>query len=56
MRFVFKALSGVWNAVRPKTQKDRIEEYLSQSTDLVDLERRQKQLQWTSNPNLKGWI
>ena len=33
------------------------EYYLSQATDLVDLERRQKQLLYGNvNPNLKGWI
>ena len=33
------------------------ERYLSQATDLVDLERRQKQLLYGNvNPNLKGWI
>mgnify|MGYP003115650401 CR=1 FL=1 len=56
MRYVFKTLSGIWNAVRPKTEAERIEEYLSKSTDLVDLERRQKQLKWSTNPNLRGWV
>ena len=36
---------------------DPIETYLANSTDLVDLERRQKALVYgTVNPNLKGWI
>lgn len=56
MRYVFKTLSGIWNSIRPKTEAERIEEYLSKSADLVDLERRQKQLKWSTNPNLKGWV
>jgi len=36
---------------------DPIETYLANSTDLADLENRQKQLVYgTVNPNLKGWI
>lgn len=52
MRYLKKVLS----LIKPKTQQQRIEEYLSQSTDLVDLERRQRQLTYGINPNLKGWV
>ena len=34
-----------------------VERYLSQSTDLVDLERRQRELMRPkTNQNLKGWV
>lgn len=52
MRYVKKVLS----LIKPKTQQQRIEEYLSKSTDLIDLERRQRQLTYGINPNLKGWV
>ena len=45
-------LKFIWN-LRPKSQKELREEWLACSHDLVELERRQKQL---INPNLKGWI
>lgn len=46
-------LSKVWNKIRPKTQLELQDEYLSQATDLADLERRMRYLQ---NHNLKGWV
>lgn len=35
-------------------QRRMEEEFLADATDLVDLERRQRQLQ--RNDNLKGWV
>jgi len=46
-------LKDLWFYIRPKTEKEMVEEWLAKSTDLVDLERRQKIL---LNPNLKGWV
>ena len=49
-------LKFIWN-LRPKSQKELREEWLASSHDLVELERRQKQLLYGQvNPNLKGWI
>ena len=45
-------LKYIWS-LRPKSQQKLREEWLASSHDLVELERRQKQL---INPNLKGWI
>ena len=45
-------LKYIWN-LRPKSQQKLREEWLASSHDLVELERRQKQL---LNPNLKVWI
>lgn len=50
--FVAKLFSWPWQGFM--TAEER---YLSQSTDLADLERRQKQLRYgTTNPNLSGWV
>lgn len=38
-------LSKLWNKVRPRTQREIEDHYLSLATDLADLERRQKNLQ-----------
>lgn len=38
-------LKKIWNVIRPKTDRELIEEYLAQSVDMVDLERRQKKIQ-----------
>lgn len=46
-------LSKVWNKIRPKTERELQDEYLSQSADLADLERRIKYLE---NHNLRGWL
>lgn len=32
----------IWNAIRPKTQREIEDEYLSKAVDLADLERRMK--------------
>ena len=51
MKWFKKLFTFGWEFQRPQ------ERYLSQATDLVDLERRQKQLlHGNVNPNLKGWI
>lgn len=47
-----KLVTKIWNAIRPKTQKEIEAEYLSNSTDHADLERRIKKLE---NSNLSGW-
>lgn len=52
MRFV----KAIFKYFRPKSEREMIEDYLSRSTDLVDLERRQRQLTYGINPNLKGWV
>ena len=44
-----------------KTNRQLIDEYLSDSSDLVDLERRMRQIDrgqapWHVNSNLKGWV
>lgn len=46
-----------------KTDRDVAHEYLGAATDLVDLERRQRQIdrgqapwQTNANNNLKGWV
>ena len=50
-------LNKVWDYIRPKSEREREEQYLAQSVDLVDLERRQKVLQNKhTNPNLSGWV
>ena len=43
----------ILNFFRPRSIKELEEEWLAESPNLVELERRQKQL---INPNLKGWI
>ena len=50
---MMKFLKDAWFWIRPKTEREMVEEWLANSTDLVDLERRQKIL---LNPNLKGWV
>jgi hypothetical protein len=46
------------NLLKCETAYDRMrrerDEYLAQSTDLVDLERRMRQID--RNENLKGWV
>lgn len=37
-----------------KSEQQRIEEYLAKSTDLVDLERRQRQLQFGKTDHFIG--
>ena len=37
-------MKKIWDFIRPKTEKERIEEYLSQSVDHVDLEQRMKEI------------
>ncbi len=50
-KFFKKLFTFGWEHQTPQ------EYYLSQATDLVDLERRQKELVYGHvNPNLKGWI
>lgn len=48
-----KLLSKLWNMIRPLTQREEEEKYLSEAKDLADLERRMKRLQ---NSNLSGWV
>ena len=40
----------LWNRIRPKSQRELQDEYLADSVDLTDLERRLKKLGY--NPNL----
>lgn len=57
-------LNRIVDLLRSSTStKSAEEEWLAQSTDLVDLERRQKMLtrgtapfQVQANSNLKGWV
>lgn len=50
-------LNKFWNYIRPKSEREREELYLSQSKDLADLERRQRLLQNKhTNPNLHNWV
>jgi hypothetical protein len=46
---VMKLLKSIWNNIRFKTQQEREHEWLAQSKDLVDLERRQRILQNNMN-------
>ena len=43
----------IWKHIKPKTEAERIEAYLSEASDMADLERRLKKLQ---NVNLNGWV
>lgn len=50
-------LSKIWNYIRPKSEREREEQYLAESVDLVDLERRQQILaRKHTNPNLHNWV
>ena len=40
-----KKIKKIWNAIRPKSRIDREYDYLAQSTDICDLERRLRALQ-----------
>ena len=49
------------NLFKVETPYDRVrkmhEDYLADASDLIDLERRQRELdRMERNPNLKGWI
>lgn len=46
-------LKRIWNFIKPKSQSQVEHEWLAQSHDLAELERRQKHL---INKNLKGWV
>ena len=48
-----KILKIIIDFFRPRSIKEIQEEWLAESHDLVELERRQKQL---IKPNLKGWV
>ena len=48
-----KIVKLILDFFRPRSIKELEEEWLAESPNLVELERRQKQL---INPNLKGWI
>tara|TARA_B100000214_G_scaffold374908_1_gene359186 strand:- start:2253 stop:2402 length:150 start_codon:yes stop_codon:yes gene_type:complete len=48
-----KIVKLILDFFRPRSIKEIEEEWLAESPNLVELERRQKQL---INPNLKGWI
>ena len=49
-------LSKIYNYFRFKSDSELVEQYLSESVDLVDLERRQKLLQnKQANLILRGW-
>lgn len=50
MKAFFKDL---WWLLKPQTEQERRDEWLGQSKDLAELERRQQHI---LNPNLKGWI
>lgn len=49
-------LANLWNLVRPKTQRELEEEYLAQSVDRVDLERRQRNLQHSKQVDRLHWF
>ena len=58
-------MKKIWEflkSIGPRTEAQQIEDYLAASTDLVDLERRQKRLMRGSvpyaprNPNLRGHV
>jgi len=50
-------LRQIWEAIRPRTNRELEEYYLSQSTSLVDLERRQRKLLRGQAPFQKhGWF
>jgi len=38
-------LKKIWDKIRPMTREEREHEWLSKSSDLVELERRQKKTQ-----------
>jgi hypothetical protein len=55
-------LKKFFNYFRPRTEEERVYEWLSESSDLVDLERRQRALarnqapfQTSSNMRAKGY-
>ena len=48
-----KILKEIFNFFIPRSIKELEHDWLAESENLVELERRQKQL---INPNLKGWI
>jgi len=50
---MIKLVKKVWNVIRPRTQAQIEYDYLANSHDLQDLERRQRVLM---NKNLKGWV
>lgn len=50
-------LNKFWQRIRTMTEREREEQYLAESVDLVDLERRQRALQQKHiNPNLHNWV
>lgn len=56
-------ISTLLNFFKIKSDREIIEEWLAEAHDLVDLERRQKQIargqapwQIQANANLKGWV
>tara|TARA_B100000575_G_scaffold294449_1_gene310470 strand:+ start:2753 stop:2914 length:162 start_codon:yes stop_codon:yes gene_type:complete len=53
MRLFKKIFNFFWDSNPHSGLNKREEEWLAQSTDLCELERRMKQLE---NSNLKGWI
>tara|TARA_B100000085_G_scaffold258074_1_gene259879 strand:- start:528 stop:689 length:162 start_codon:yes stop_codon:yes gene_type:complete len=53
MAKAFSKLKSFLKSMKPKSRQEREHEWLAQSSDLVDLERRQKIL---TNSNLKGWV
>tara|TARA_B100000963_G_scaffold346033_1_gene350794 strand:- start:624 stop:776 length:153 start_codon:yes stop_codon:yes gene_type:complete len=50
---MIKILKKLWKLTKPRTQEQIEYDYLANSQDLADLERRQKVLM---NKNLKGWV
>lgn len=57
------AITDFFKVKHKPTEKDRVYAWLSESSDIVDLERRLKMLdlqqapwQTTSNRNLQGWV
>lgn len=57
-------LKNMFNGMlQPRTEKEKVEEYLADSISLEDLERRQRLInrgeapwQIQANQNLRGWI
>ena len=57
-----KIIKAIFNFFRPRSIKELEHDWLAESHDLVELERRQKLL-WNGqrtvmsiNPNLRGWV
>ena len=50
---MMKIINAIIKFFKPRSIEELRDEYLAKSHDLVELERRQREL---INPNLRGWI